>query len=293
VARRNPLNKQSAVLKLAAGAARRLPAPVKRLIYRVKPLARFLRRLLNRSAPDGLVKVAVAAGSLQGWELFLNLKLEKDYWLGTYETDLQQAVEKFVKRGSTAYDLGANIGYISLLLAKAAGDNGAVIAIEALPANFERLKQNTSLNQPHARVTCLNAAVTDKAGPVEFLVHSSTSMGKALGSAGRQEQYGQVITVPGVTLDSLVFDQGYPPPDVIKMDIEGGEVLAIEGMRAVLTAYHPLMMIELHGEEAADAVYPVLAAAGYDMRLMKEGYPHVRSRAEIDWKTYLLALPPQ
>ena len=281
------------MLKLAASAARWLPVPVKRLIYKFKPLAKLLRGLLNQSAPQGQVKVTVAAGSLQGWELFLDLKLEKDYWLGTYETDLQQAVEQFVKPGSTAFDLGANIGYVSLVLSKAAGENGAVIAVEALPANFERLELNTTLNQPHARVTCLNAAVTDKAGPVEFLVHNSTSMGKALGSAGRQEQYGQVITLPGVTLDDLVFEQAYPAPVVIKMDIEGGEVLAIEGMRRVLAEHHPLMMIELHGEEAADAVYTALAGAGYDMRLMKAGYPPVRSRAEIDWKTYLLALPPQ
>jgi hypothetical protein len=88
----------------------------------------------------------VAAGGLSGLTLSLDLQTEKDYWLGTYEPDLQQAIQDLVQPGMIAYDVGANIGYISLLLGLAVGKDGHVFAFEALPANVERLQKNLRLN---------------------------------------------------------------------------------------------------------------------------------------------------
>lgn len=300
-------------LTLAAAAARLLPTALKKAIYRSGPLARLIRRALNRSAPNGLSQMTVVAGGLQGAKLLIELQMKKNYWLGTYEPELQQAVHDWLRPGMVVYDVGANIGYISLLLARTVQTTpnggtlrpaGQVFAFEPLPANLERMAANFELN-PWANITCVAAAVVDRPGPVRFLAHASGAMGKAAGSAGRQnETYMAEITVDGITLDQFVYgaprpgdagDAGRPqaaPPHAIKMDIEGGEVLALKGMRRLLAdRRRPLLLIELHGPESARAAWETLTAAGYQILRMKPGYPPVSALEALDWKAYIVAIP--
>ncbi len=281
------------ILRLAALASRFLPVSLKQSIYRIKPLAGLLRRTLNRAAPSELSQVKVAAGSLTGFTFELNLQTEKDYWLGTYEIELQQAVGELIKPGMVIYDVGANIGYVTLLLARAAGESGRVIAFEALPANVARLEKHVALNGLDGRVTVVPGAVVDRAGTVRFLVHPSTSMGKAVGSAGRDKlrEYLKEIEVPGLALDDYAFEQGHLLPQAIKMDIEGGEVLAIKGMQRILGEARPLLLVELHGHEAARAVWEGLAQTGYTVHRMQPGLPQVRSVDQLDWKAYIVGKP--
>jgi len=280
------------LLSCAAWTARWLPMPLKRGLYRIRPLAGWLRSALNRAAPHGLTPVVVAAGGLQGLRLSLDLQEEKDYWLGTYEPDLQAAVADLVHPGMLVYDVGANIGYISLLLARRVGAAGHVYAFEALPANLERLRINLELSGLSARVTVTPAAVVEQKRPARFLVGPSGGMGKAAGSAGRQDViYAQTLEVNGLSLDDFVYADGNPPPQVVKMDIEGGEVLALPGMSRLLVEARPLILLELHGPEAARLVWDTLLAAGYRLCQMAPGYPLISSLEALDWKAYLVALP--
>ncbi len=280
---------RKSLLSMAAWSARILPAPLVKAIYRLKPLAALIRRALNRAAPLGLSEVTIAAGDLAGLRLRLNLQVDKDYWLGTYEPELQHALRKLVPAGAVAYDVGANIGYVSLLLAKAAGPQGRVIAFEALPANQEQLHINVKLNGMEERITIVPAAVTRASGEVTFLVHDSPGMGKAAGSAGRTDEYRDEIRVQGISLDEFVYQQGNPPPSVIKMDIEGGEVMALPGMPRLLREHHPLMLMELHGPDSARVAWESLGAAGYQICWMRKGFPVVPSLQEMGWKAYIVA----
>jgi len=277
------------LLSLATWIARVTPMPMKQAFYRLGPLTRLIRFGLNRAAPHGLSQVKVAAGALAGASLLLDLQKEKDYWLGTYEPELQAAVAELARPGMVAYDVGANIGYISLLLAGAVGESGRVYAFEALPDNIERLRSNLSLNGMEERVQVVEAAVIDHSVLVQFLVGPSGGMGKAVGSAGRQRGYARSIPIPGLALDDFVFGQGNPPPQVVKMDIEGGEVLALPGMRRVLRQHHPLFLLELHGPEAAHTAWDELAATGYRLCQMSPGYPSVPSFEALNWKAYVVA----
>ena len=277
------------LLSLAALAARLIPMPLKTALYRIRPLARLIRSGLNRAAPRGPTRVQVAGGGLQGVKMLLDLQEEKDYWLGTYEPDLQAAVAQFASPGMVAYDVGANIGYISLLLAKTVGQSGRVFAFEALPANLERLRTNLTLNGLETSVQVVEAAVTNQSGPIQFLIGPSDGMGKAAGSAGRQGDYAQSIAIHGLALDDFVFVQDHPPPQIIKMDIEGGEVLALPGMRRLLREAHPLVLLELHGFEAARVAWEELSAIGYRICWMEAGYPEVGSLDALGWKAYIVA----
>ena len=282
---------RSLILFLAAAAAKILPNSLKQAIYKNKPLSALIRGGLNRAAPTGLTQVKIAAGDLAGYTILLDMQLDKDYWLGTYEPELQAALRELIQPGAVIYDVGANIGYVSLLLAKAAGQTGKVYAFEALPENAERWRKNIGLNGMEERLDLFEGAVTQATGPVRFLVHASGGMGKAAGSAGRQDQYPSEVSVPGISLDDFVFGQGNPPPQVVKMDIEGGEVLALPGMRRVLAEARPLMLMELHGPESSRLAWDRLTEAGYHICWMRQGYPEIPSLEAMGWKAYIVAKP--
>ena len=279
------------VLRLAAFVARVLPAPLKRLLYRLGPLTAGLRRLLTRAAPSGLTEVVVAGGPLAGERLLLDLKTEKDLWLGSYEPELGAALRRFALPGMTVYDVGANIGYVTLLLARATAPGGRLFAFEPLPSNLDRLRANLALSGLEDRVVVVPAAVTDHVGRAPFLVHASGGMGKAEGAAGRPEAYPSRIEVDTTELDTFVYDQGHPPPDLIKVDIEGGEVLALPGMRRLLREAQPVLLLELHGPEAAKSAWEALGTAGYALHRMAKGYPRVEFAEAVNWKAYLVGLP--
>ena len=278
------------ILNSAAWFAQHLPTSVKQSIYHIRPLAKLLRKTLNKAAPEGLSRVKVAAGDLADTRLYLNLQTEKDYWLGTYEPELQKAVRDWGKPGMVAYDIGANIGYISLLLAKAVGETGHVYSFEALPTNIERLRQNLILSGQTENITVIHAAVTNHNDEVEFLVHSSTSMGKVAGSTGRTDaSYQASIMVPGIAMDDYIHEKDPRHPDIIKLDIEGGEVLAIEAMHETLRLYHPLLLIELHGPESARAVGSVLLENNYEITRMDHPDQQIDLQHPDHWKAYILA----
>lgn len=266
-----------------------LPLSFKQGLYRFPPLARLLRGALNASVQEGLTVVQISGGNLRGWKVQINLKTEKSRWLGTYEPELQAAIRQLVTARQVIYDVGANIGYVSLLLAQQTGPQGRVFAFEPLPANLERIRQNLALNKLK-NVEVIPAAVTDHSGESAFFVHASVGMGKAAGSAGRSDQaYQQEIRVATLSLDEFVYTQGNPAPAVVKMDIEGGEVLALPGMRRLLAEVHPLMLLELHGPECEQTAWEMLHGAGYTLRPMRPGASPLRSAAELGWKAYLVA----
>jgi FkbM family methyltransferase len=279
------------ILSVTSLLARILPAGIKKWIYNQDLFARFIRGALNRAAPIGYSEVTVSAGELAGLSMRLDLQTEKDYWLGTYETDLQRTVRELVKPGWIAYDVGANIGYITLLFSRVVGETGKVFSFEALPENLERLHNHIAMNDLTLQVAVVPEAVAAASEPIRFYVGPSGAMGKAEGSAGRDENFGDSFEVSGIALDDFIFAGGNPPPNVIKMDIEGGEILALQGMSRILSEIRPLILMELHGPEAAQVAWNTLKAANYSIHRMSRGYPIVNSLDELDWKSYLVARP--
>jgi len=278
------------LLSLAAAAARWLPAPLKRALYRLGPLSRGIRAALNGAAPQGLSQVSVAGGELAGAKLLLDMQTEKDYWLGTYEMNLQLAIRDWAQPGMVAYDVGANVGYVSLLLAKRVGESGQVFSFEPLPANQERLQKNVALN-PNANVTLIPKAVADKAGETDFLVHVSGGMGRLQGSVGKKAKYKNKIKVETISLDNFVYKEKNAPPNLIKIDVEGGEVLALKGMQRLLKEAKPILLIELHGHEAANAAWNILREDSYNLYFMRTGYPKLTAPEDLGKKSYVVARP--
>ena len=243
------------LLNFAAFAARILPNSFKQAIYKVKPLARLIRGGLNRAAPPAWLRSRSRPETWQGIPSCSTCRWTRITGSVPMSLNCKRRSDNSSPQVGSSSNVGANIGYVSLLLAKAAGETGKVFAFEALPANIIQLRRNVALNGMNARVTVIDRAVTQAPGPVRFLVHASGGMGKVAGSAGRDDWVESEITIPGVALDGFVYAEGNPPPQVVKMDIEGGEVLALPGMRRVLTEARPLMLMELHGPESCQAAW--------------------------------------
>ena len=281
----------SALLRIPQWIAGRIPRAWIPTLYRLGPISSLIRGMMNLVAPSGLTRVQIASGLLKGKSFELNLKTEKDLWLGSYEIPLQTALEALVKPGMTAFDIGANIGYISLMLAECVGPEGKVYAFEPLTENVDRLNHNLSINGMADQVIVMPVAIGGFTGESGFYTHPSKDMGKLIGSAGRDLPYTSEIKTRVARLDDLVFEQGLPKPDVIKIDIEGGELLAMPGMRKVMEDLRPIILIEIHGLESARAVWTAFSSSRYRCYQLKAGYPVLERIEALDWKSYLVAAP--
>jgi len=160
-----------------------------------------------------------------------------------------------VKPGWTVVDLGAHIGYFSLLLAKCVGPTGKVFAFEPLPSNVALLRENVALNSYEDIIRVEAQAVTDASGFVDL--HDGptpfqASMVWYQGNAGR--------IVPACSLDDFFRPQGFPQIDFQKVDVEGAESLVIAGMETILTQSKPVLLLELHGEAARPGLERLIEA---------------------------------
>lgn len=283
----------SRMLSFAAWLAGRLPSAGLRALYRLGPLSSLLRFVLNRSAPAGLSEVTVASGRLAGARMLLDLRIEKDHWLGAYEPFTLDAIAHYLRPGMTAYDVGAHIGYVTLYLARVVGPTGRVVAFEPLPANRERLRENLRLNGAPAWVQLVPAAVGEASGTQLFRPSASASMGMLLGSAQQHEMAQTDIQVQVLALDEFAAGPELSP-DLVKMDIEGGELAALRGMRRLLRQAGPIVLLELHDAQGANAknVLDEFREAGYEVRRLAPRYPVIASTAGLGRKAYLFGLPP-
>lgn len=123
-------------------------------------LGKFLRKTLDL-IPNGS-EVRILRGPLRGKKWIKGAGVNS-YWLGSYENEKVKIFKKFVKKGRVVFDIGANVGYYSLLAANLVGPSGKVFAFEPLRSNFEHLKKNADINF-YRNIFPFEVAVSDKSG---------------------------------------------------------------------------------------------------------------------------------
>ena len=137
------------------------------------------------------------------------------------------------------YDIGANLGFFSLLAAHLSGlEEGRVYAFEAAPDNAEAIRVNAALNaSPNVEV--IAKAVSDRAGQRARCRWSTTRAGPSSPSTASTPSPSSVIDVELVAIDDLVGRGALPPPTLVKIDVEGAELAVLEGMRETIDAPPP------------------------------------------------------
>ena len=162
---------------------------------------------------------------------------------GNLELSVQEAMLRHVAPCSTFYDVGANLGFFALLGARLAGPEGRVYAFEPAPANAAAIRHNIELNR-FSNIEVIEQAVSSQTGQGRLQVVDDQSWSK-LEEYGAHPGTEQVLTVPLAAIDDLVRG-GLPAPHVVKIDIEGAEIAALEGMRETIARHRPAIICELH-----------------------------------------------
>lgn len=166
------------------------------------------------------------------------------YWFRVYELEETELVKTFVRPGMTVFDIGANLGYYTLLFSVLVGNRGHVVAFEPAPANHLLLLRNVEANSA-ANVMVLKSAVAAEEGEVTLTLSSDNYGGHNIGEFD-DLTHGESVTVACTTVDATAAQLDVRP-DFIKMDIEGAEVRALRGMRKTLTENeHVLLMCEFN-----------------------------------------------
>jgi FkbM family methyltransferase len=232
---------------------------------------------------------------IQGSKIYINPKEESYSMRKTLEAYANNLIhekattdlfEKAVKNGDVIIDLGANIGYFSLLAAKLVGENGRVYSFEPEPKNFSYLKKNIEINN-YNWVEPFQKAVSDKNGKTKLFIceyetgHHTINQNEGIKAYRPQAKVNpdNFVEVETVALDDFFKDKGFRI-DVIKMDVEGAELLALGGMDKILRAnqniklfveFFPLLM-EKMGSSPHEFIRKFLKDYGFSIFVIPDDY---------------------
>ena len=220
-----------------------------------------LLRLPLRLIPKRMA-MPILQGRLRGTKWIVGAG-EHGYWLGSYEMNKRLAFEREIPNGAVLYDIGANVGYFSLLAAKLVGPEGRVYAFEPLPRNIEFLRKHIKINK-FENIEVVDAAVSDHSGEAHFDLGASSAMGHLADSGG--------IQVRMVALDEMLEAGELRPPNYMKVDVEGAEYEALKGARKVLEQFHPVLFLDTHQREAHLPTIELLQSLGYEFEIL-DGKP--------------------
>lgn len=219
---------------------------------------RFVRLPL-RFMPSGM-RVPILQGKLRGNQWIVGSSTH-GCWLGTYELKKQIAFESLVSQGDVVYDVGANVGFYTLLASVLVGPSGCVVAFEPFNANLHYLRRHLELNSAE-NVQVVSAAVTATGGDVTFEPGSNRTTGR-VSRSGR-------LQVRGMSLDSGCRGGRFPPPSVIKIDVEGGEADVLRGAKDILKAHRPVIFLATHGFESHETCCAILRTLDYEISSLEQ-----------------------
>lgn len=242
------------------------------------------QRVYHKKLYNGLFLYVNAADHIQ----------QTIFWYGYYEKDVSQLWQRLVLPGSHIIDIGANMGYFSVL-AGAKATAGRVISFEPVLSFRHHLQRNLTLNNL-SNVLIVPYCVSDANGPTQLYLSDAGNTG--MSSLHPPENFsGYTETVQTIRLDDWLKDNYLPQIDLIKLDIEGSEKKALDGMRCTLARYKPMLLIEIINANlqkfghSATAVYAALRHLGYEAYLIING--NTLQKINDDRDGYdVLFLPP-
>lgn len=210
---------------------------------------------------ETLTWVQVQRGPAAGLWFRVNSRTGQSILGGWGEPAVQRALVKHLRPGMVFYDLGANIGFFSLLAAKLVGPSGVVVAFEPDPEIAARLRENASRNN-FSWLTVEQKAVWSEASVITFSrMDPRLSPDRGQGHVSAEVSVANSIRVEATSLDA--YSSGHPPPQFIKCDVEGAEIEVFRGAGRLLRENRPGILCELHSEEIHRSLLREFSAQGY------------------------------
>jgi FkbM family methyltransferase len=173
---------------------------------------------------------------------------------GIYDPNSLVVINAFLKKGSVFMDVGASMGYCSLLVAKTVGVEGKIFALEPSSRDFNRLVENIRINKLDDVISASRVAVSDVSGSTDLLVAAEergalNTLGKEFGLKGVETDKVEVIET--TTIDAFVRDKGIAKIAFIKLDVEGSELKALLGAKRTIEHHRPVIMLGINENSLA------------------------------------------
>ena len=246
---------------------------------------RVLLKLLETGWLRGPMKRAlerrawrIQAGEASG--LRLSLPQNFDFIRGTTEPPMQECVATHLATGGVFYDIGANVGFFTLLAARRVGCDGAVYSFEPVHENAAAIRRNVGLNGL-ANVSVFEVAL-DELSRTGSLFITKWDGGASLSTAAVARGVSvEQRAVEVMALDDLVAAEGLRPPSLVKIDVEGAELGVLRGMVRTIERFRPVLVYEVDdGEKAAfsrrwKALDDFVAALGYRVTHLEDSYANI------------------
>jgi len=250
----------------------------------------FLRRLYDMSALSGplrsvsfllvpssrRVQMKVQSGPGKDLILDVNPRWEHTFLEGDYESEVQNAIERFCRPGVTFFDVGANFGYYSMLASRFGANS---IAFEPDSANAEALLLHARLNGFGDQIRLERAAVFSHTGQLSL---SPAAGERPHGNAHVQSSEspkGGMVSVRCTTLDD--FAASNPVPGILKIDVEGAESEVLKGAGRIFESVRPLLICEVHDDLNEKFICSWLEDRRYVMKWSKS--THMFPRQLFAW----------
>lgn len=159
-----------------------------------------------------------------------------------YEPELTRLIKENARAGSTVVDIGAHVGLHTLALSDCVGPSGQVIAVEPSPANAALLRFHIEANRL-GNVRVIEALVADRIDAVAFSFRDDPTDPAGFANSLAYDIGGRRIVLPMTNLDSICQDTN---PSLIKIDVEGAELLVLRGAAGLLTRAAPVLIVAVH-----------------------------------------------
>jgi FkbM family methyltransferase len=215
-----------------------------------------LPEVIEAPASRGGVAVPLVLGAMRGywWQLASGGKVVR-LLLGSYEREQSALFQQHIRPGQQVLDIGASVGYYTLLAARLVGPRGRVVAFEPHPKNLRFLRSHVRQNRL-AHVQVLDLALADSHGTARF--------GGGSGSGTSRLQDSGEFEVKVRRLDDLAEAQRLVPQH-LKIDVEGAELAVLRGGQRLIRAHRPTIFLSTHGPEVHADCCSLLEDWGYDL----------------------------
>lgn len=204
-----------------------------------------------------LVRLPIVAGPLRGarWIPASGGKILRVLF-GSYEPEQTALFAAHLGPGDVLFDVGAHVGYYTLLGARLVGDRGRVLAFEPDPRNASFLRGHVRVNRA-ANVTVIQAAAGDTEGSVRFAAGTGSGTGHVSEAGGMEVRICRLDDVAAAQ-DAL--------PTHLKIDVEGAELDVLKGAKQTLAAARPTIFLSTHGAAVHADCCGLLAECGYHLK---------------------------
>jgi FkbM family methyltransferase len=180
----------------------------------------------------------------EGAGLQIKFPQNRDFVLGSSEGPVQEAMAKHLHSGGVCYDIGANMGFFSLIAARLVGPTGFVSAFEPVAENAASIRENVRLNQ-FSNINTFEVAVGRTSGEAELLLTDWDGGSTLASSSVKPSEPVSRRNVRVVALDDFIAEKNLRLPTFVKIDVEGLELEVMQGMTKTIETAMPILLYEV------------------------------------------------